>query len=248
MNYPKRPGLSSGSIKHARELETFNLGDVRYSAPIAKAKHWEARRRHDDDMDQNRLPEDMAIGTSNGSPLDTLAVQNVLANLVVGELDMVPQTSSLIDEAYHTAPVDNAQAMDSAMLGEEDGSMLEGESALVPTSTIASEGSAKLDRGHSVTLHSAESGMHHIFSNPRGSGAVFTDVEFVQIATYLHNTGRPSWSKVPRLYTVLRMTGQLSTLDAFIDQGMLLTLHRRSLIVNSVAVMSQGEAIQHSDI
>jgi heat shock protein 1/8 len=248
MNYLKRPGFSSGSIKHARELEIFNLGDARYSAPIAKAKHWEARRRHDDDMDQNRLPEDMASGTSNGSPLDTLAVQNVIANVVAGELDMVPQTTGLIDEAYHTALVDNAQARDSAMLGEEDGSMLEGESALVPTSTFASEGSAKLDRGHSVTLHSAESGMHHIFPDPKGSGAVFTDVEFVQIATYLHDMGRPSWSKVPRLYTVLRMTGQLSTLDTFIDQGTLLTLHRRSLIVNSVAVMSQGEAIQHSDI
>jgi len=65
-----------------------------------------------------------------------------------------------------------------------------------------------------------EKGMSELFSKSKGKEhSVYTDAEFIQISTYLRNTGRPSWSNVPRLYTVFRLIGQLPMLDAFVDQG-----------------------------
>ncbi|KAH0558930.1 hypothetical protein GP486_004444 [Trichoglossum hirsutum] len=68
--------------------------------------------------------------------------------------------------------------------------------------------------------HSSEKRMSELFSESNGEGrSVYTDAEFIQISTYLRNTGRQSWSNVPRLYTVLRLIGQLPMLDAIVDQG-----------------------------
>jgi hypothetical protein len=67
---------------------------------------------------------------------------------------------------------------------------------------------------------SSEKGLGNLFSTSSGEArAVYTDIEFNQISTYLRNTGRSSWSTVPRLYTVLRLIRQLPLLDSFIDQG-----------------------------
>jgi heat shock 70kDa protein 1/2/6/8 len=67
---------------------------------------------------------------------------------------------------------------------------------------------------------SSEERMSELFSESNGEGrSAYTDAEFIQISTYLRNTGRPSWSNVPRLYTVLRLIGQLPMLDAMVDQG-----------------------------
>lgn len=48
----------------------------------------------------------------------------------------------------------------------------------------------------------------------------YTDAEFGDIASYLRNTGHESWSKVPRIYTVLRLIGQVELTDAFLQRGM----------------------------
>jgi hypothetical protein len=63
--------------------------------------------------------------------------------------------------------------------------------------------------------------MQDLFSSSRSIKARYTDAEFLQIASFLNNTGRSSWSTVPRLYTILRLVNQLDCLDAFIGQGML---------------------------
>jgi hypothetical protein len=47
----------------------------------------------------------------------------------------------------------------------------------------------------------------------------FTDVQCQDIARLLCESGKVSWSRVPRIYIILRIIGQLPVLDAFIDQG-----------------------------
>ncbi len=51
---------------------------------------------------------------------------------------------------------------------------------------------------------------------PRAS---FSDSDFQQISSTLKSCQRQKWSRVPRLYTVLRIIGELQVLDDFIDQG-----------------------------
>jgi hypothetical protein len=47
----------------------------------------------------------------------------------------------------------------------------------------------------------------------------YTDSDIQQISNLLEHMNCISWSKVPRIYTVLRRIGQLQLLDAFIAQG-----------------------------
>jgi L1 cell adhesion molecule like protein len=46
----------------------------------------------------------------------------------------------------------------------------------------------------------------------------FTDAQFERISTFLRNSGQAAWSKVPRLYTVLRLIDQLDAMESFIAQ------------------------------
>lgn len=48
---------------------------------------------------------------------------------------------------------------------------------------------------------------------------MYMNSEFVKIARLLKEAGLDSWSSIPRIYTVLRLTGQLLLLDMFLDQG-----------------------------
>lgn len=43
----------------------------------------------------------------------------------------------------------------------------------------------------------------------------YTDAEFEYIASYLRNTGHEEWSKVPRIYTVLRLIEQVDLVGTF---------------------------------
>jgi hypothetical protein len=47
----------------------------------------------------------------------------------------------------------------------------------------------------------------------------FTDIQCQHIARLLRESGKASWSLVPRVYIILRIIGQLQLLDTFIDQG-----------------------------
>lgn len=53
-------------------------------------------------------------------------------------------------------------------------------------------------------------------SEERGN---YSDQDLQDIAFLLRNTGRESWSRVPRIYTVLRRIGQLELLDEFVETG-----------------------------
>ena len=71
-------------------------------------------------------------------------------------------------------------------------------------------------------LPSNDRGLGDLFSAPTSSGELqhtYTDAELTLISTHLRNSGRVSWSNVPRLYTVLRLIGQLPMLDSFVDEG-----------------------------
>jgi hypothetical protein len=47
----------------------------------------------------------------------------------------------------------------------------------------------------------------------------YTDFQCLEISHLLRESGRLSWSYVPRIYIILRLIGQLHILDAFIDLG-----------------------------
>ena len=67
-----------------------------------------------------------------------------------------------------------------------------------------------------------EGGVAAFFSlhTPNGElRASYTDAELLQISTYLRNNRRGSWADVPGLYTVLRLIGQLTSLDWLIEIG-----------------------------
>ena len=52
------------------------------------------------------------------------------------------------------------------------------------------------------------------------SRTCYTDQEFSDIAKLLKESNRHSWSRVPRIYTVLRLIDQLKALDSFLDIGL----------------------------
>ncbi|KAJ4303252.1 hypothetical protein N0V90_002145 [Kalmusia sp. IMI 367209] len=82
------------------------------------------------------------------------------------------------------------------------------------TKLLARDGPERSD-----TPRTANRGLTSLFNKPTDSSLTYTDTEFIQISTYLRNTGQPDWSKIPRLYTVLRLINQLDMLDVFIQQG-----------------------------
>ncbi|MCJ1398420.1 hypothetical protein MMC11_001618 [Xylographa trunciseda] len=47
----------------------------------------------------------------------------------------------------------------------------------------------------------------------------YSDRELLDISRHLNLCGRQAWCRAPRLYTVLRIIGELKSLDAIIDQG-----------------------------
>jgi heat shock protein 1/8 len=75
-------------------------------------------------------------------------------------------------------------------------------------------GPARLD-----TPRTTARGMASLFDKSTEGSLTYTDTALSQISTYLKNTGQPDWSKIPRLYTVLRLIDQLDMLDVFIQQG-----------------------------
>lgn len=48
----------------------------------------------------------------------------------------------------------------------------------------------------------------------------YTDQELADIARLLRENGCETWSQVPRIYTILRLIGQLPAIDSFIEQGL----------------------------
>lgn len=65
-------------------------------------------------------------------------------------------------------------------------------------------------------------GLSAFFSSHTLNGDIrrsYTDAELLQISTYLRNNRRQSWAATPRLYTVLRLIGQLTALDSLIELG-----------------------------
>jgi hypothetical protein len=51
------------------------------------------------------------------------------------------------------------------------------------------------------------------------SRTCYTDQDFSDIAALLKESNRDSWSRAPRIYTVLRLIDQLTALDSFLDLG-----------------------------
>jgi serine/threonine protein kinase len=47
----------------------------------------------------------------------------------------------------------------------------------------------------------------------------FTETDIRQISDGLRRMGKDSWSRVPRLYTILRMVNQVQVIDSFVAQG-----------------------------
>lgn len=121
-----------------------------------------------------------------------------LLNGVAGKQD---QAEAGLDEA---ASVPIVQTLEQSLSGT------------TPTAkrTLGNIGPARPD-----TTRTATRGMASLFDKPAKGGFTFTDTELVQISTYLKNTGQPDWSKVPRLYAILRLINELEMLDVFIQQG-----------------------------
>ena len=61
--------------------------------------------------------------------------------------------------------------------------------------------------------------MESLFSRFHGTTReTLTDAQFERISTFLRNSGQVAWSNVPRLYTVLRLIGQLDAMESFVAQ------------------------------
>jgi TolA-binding protein len=67
-----------------------------------------------------------------------------------------------------------------------------------------------------TTAETVASRLGAYFIEDRGSGAQYTDFEICQISLLLKQLN-PEWSKVPRIYIILRTIGCLSLLDDFIN-------------------------------
>ncbi|KAH7140612.1 Hsp70 protein-domain-containing protein [Dactylonectria macrodidyma] len=75
------------------------------------------------------------------------------------------------------------------------------------------------DHGHNPTSKDEDRGIDDLF--PLSSTPyklIFTDANFERISIFLKNTNLRSWSKVPRLYTVLRLIDQLDALETFLKR------------------------------
>ncbi|KAH7086896.1 kinase-like domain-containing protein, partial [Paraphoma chrysanthemicola] len=48
----------------------------------------------------------------------------------------------------------------------------------------------------------------------------YTDKDITDIARLLEETRRTSWGKIPRIYTVLRLIGQIPFIESFLDEGL----------------------------
>lgn len=57
------------------------------------------------------------------------------------------------------------------------------------------------------------------FERGETSRTCYTDQNFSDIAALLKESNRDSWSRAPRIYTVLRLIDQLTALDSFLDLG-----------------------------
>ncbi|KAI9857182.1 MAG: hypothetical protein M1813_008544 [Trichoglossum hirsutum] len=64
-----------------------------------------------------------------------------------------------------------------------------------------------------------EQKLSEFFTPCRSPPAYYTDLELQRISELLRNMGRPTWATIPRVYTVLRVIGQLEHLDVFTEQG-----------------------------
>lgn len=74
-----------------------------------------------------------------------------------------------------------------------------------------------------TTLTSEERGqISHLgeyFKQGAETRSRFTDYDISKISALLRNSGRQTWSDVPRFYIVLRRIGKLQILDSLIDEG-----------------------------
>jgi heat shock protein 1/8 len=147
------------------------------------------------------------------------------------DLSTVSSHDHHANESYHTAPQNSGSCHTDEEEEKEENPKQRGtmenrvnapptrvDSPNIPSPTATEIISTPLV-SPSNTPHTVEFGINDLFSRPAGSNSVYTDSEFIQVSTYLQNTGQPSWSAVPRLYTVLRLLNQLDMLDTFIEQG-----------------------------
>lgn len=88
---------------------------------------------------------------------------------------------------------------------------LSGPSAL-PINSRMSNSLATVEASSNTKLGDYFRPMEHSYTQ-------FTDIQCQHIARLLLESGKVSWSLVPRVYIILRIIGQQQLLDAFIDQG-----------------------------
>ncbi|RYN24847.1 hypothetical protein AA0113_g6900 [Alternaria arborescens] len=49
--------------------------------------------------------------------------------------------------------------------------------------------------------------------------STFTETDLRNISDLLHRSGKPSWSRIPRIYTTLRLIDELDVIDSFLSCG-----------------------------
>jgi len=74
-----------------------------------------------------------------------------------------------------------------------------------------------------ASAESAERSIELLFvpymAQSQATRKAFTEADIRQISDGLCRMGKDSWSKVPRLYTILRVVNQVQVIDSFIAQG-----------------------------
>ncbi|KAK3312216.1 kinase-like domain-containing protein [Apodospora peruviana] len=131
----------------------------------------------------------------------------------------VPRVGALADEAPIPLSDDRSEkdgSRDQALLDDAPTAVQPSQSITTtpgPSRTQSTKAAQDFDN---ETLESLFSRSGEAIKDP------FTDAQFDRISTFLrNNTELPvAWSNVPRIYTVLRLIGQLDAMDAFLVQGM----------------------------
>jgi hypothetical protein len=93
-----------------------------------------------------------------------------------------------------------------------------GIASYAPLSPSVSSGFSEVAQQQRVPIERAPT-LGSYFSIEEVPRTTYTDQDLADIAQLLQETGRRSRSQVPRIYTVLRLIGQVMAINSFLEQG-----------------------------
>jgi hypothetical protein len=118
-----------------------------------------------------------------------------------------------------------------------------------PMSPPAFSGFSEVAQQQRVPIERAPT-LGSYFSIEEVPRTTYTDQDLANIARLLRETGRTPWSQVPRIYTVLRLIGQVMAIDSFLEQGVndMWFPFNVSQLPQTMSAFHRGRFIDHQDM